>query len=298
MYVGGNPVTKSDPSGNDAGFGGKQPLFLSGAVNMEGIPIEYMSDPSWRAEWAKTGLTGVAGGFALGAGMGSLPTLASIATSAYVGVQNFLQSHPNIGKALNIADKLDRVISCAATEDAVGCGGLPGAQMPTVPTGKTVTLYRGTNNPELLQQAGGLRSGKFTLEELMNTDQSELIRRADPSAEMFISRVKAHEAVYSREQVQAWALAQSSMDTSPFLSMASTEESARNFGSHVIKANVPVEMTRDITKLSNPIYGFPESEMGEYEIAVIGTLLPEWIESVTSNPSYASFPKVWVNPSQ
>jgi len=143
-----------------------------------------------------------------------------------------------------------------------------------------------------------LRSGKFTLEELMNTDQSELIRRADPSAEMFISRVKAHEAVYSREQVQAWALAQSSMDTSPFLSMASTEESARNFGSHVIKANVPVEMTRDITKLSNPIYGFPESEMGEYEIAVIGTLLPEWIESVTSNPSYASFPKVWVNPSQ
>lgn len=307
-YVGNNPVNNVDPTGNCIlGFFGnsctgqtrkgwdefyeamRSITTPEGRADYMDMQNQVLTSPEYQKALQDSTMiaVAVAGGVAVAEfAPAAIPYAYSIANQT----QQFL-GKPNVQLGLQGAD-LATQVTCAAgvqaactANDAINIA----EGVPAMTRGEEyITLYRGTNNPDVVQTAGGLRSGRHTLTELETRLPSDLATQSYPHSTQHFQNL---EQVFSPDQVRAYALAQSAMDISPWVSMSTNPKAAANFGRYVIEARVPKSAIVNVDELSNPVYNYlhgttntgPSSEA---EIGVRGILNPKWIQKVTVNKSY------------
>lgn len=151
-----------------------------------------------------------------------------------------------------------------------------------------VEIYRGTNEPSMLQLAGALRTHRFTLTELESLPPTlialALAEDADLTApsyrQHYIDSYRKRETRYPLDYVRVDILCQSGMDNSLWLSTSTDIKEARKFGRHVIKARVPKSSTIDVEKIWRTDKEESELGPGEGEVGVKGWINPDWIVDV------------------
>lgn len=82
---------------------------------------------------------------------------------------------------------------------------------------KTIDIYRGTNNPDAIQLAGGLRTMRFTLDEL-DTLPVSLVAYINGDSMGQVNSLRKRETQYAQDKVRADLLGQSGMEHSLWLS--------------------------------------------------------------------------------
>ncbi|MBI2338411.1 hypothetical protein HYU95_04475 [Candidatus Daviesbacteria bacterium] len=150
----------------------------------------------------------------------------------------------------------------------------------------TVRLYRGTNLNDITQEmAGGLRSGKFTLEELLTLPVSELAKRSgNPDLEGIARFWEDLEKMFTHDEVKAYAFTMNAMEVSPWISASISPILAASFSEDegkILVLDVPQAQVVNISKLTERIYKYLNVDVGdEGEFGIIGKIQQEWIKGI------------------
>ncbi|MFH0864290.1 MAG: hypothetical protein V1858_04360 [Candidatus Gottesmanbacteria bacterium] len=163
-----------------------------------------------------------------------------------------------------------------------------------------ITLYRGTSIEALKREelAGGLRSGKFTLDDLLTKKPSELATTSNPKNVDFITWLnKLEQEGLPWDQIRAQAQVWSDVGISPWISTARRfnppalgyNDAVSISGNQgiVIEAVVPKSLTIDIYQLA-----YPNKEIVGDEIGVLGGLPKVYWKNVyidTPNQGFIPF---------